>query len=138
MLLTILGANYTVPTEALISNVQTIYTENALIGHTVTVKGAEAVAINITTSITYEKGWNWAASGSYIEAAIDSYFKELAKTWDETDDKTLIVRVSQLESRILNCTGVLDIQDTKINGVTTYLQLQKNQIPTKGSVTDGA
>lgn len=137
VLLTILGSDYTIPTDTLISSVQTVYDNNAIIGHTVTVKGAEAFAVNIATTITYESGWSWASSSGYIEATIDEYFKELATTWDEYDDKTLTVRVSQLESRILNCAGVLDIQDTTINGATTYLQLEINQIPTRGSVTDG-
>ena len=138
VLLTILGADYTIPTETLVGSVQGIYDENAIIGHTVTVNGAEAAVINIATTITYESGWSWESSGVYIEETVDEYFKELAKTWDEYDDKTLIVRVSQLESRILTCAGVLDIQDTAINGATNYIQLEKNQIPTRGSVTDGA
>lgn len=138
VLLTVLGADYTIPTELLVSNVQDYYNANAIIGHTVTVKGAEAAEISIATTITYENGWSWASSGSYIEAAIDDYFKELAATWDETDEKTLTVRVSQLESRILTCAGVLDIQDTTINGETAYIQLAVNQIPTRGSVSHGA
>ena len=137
VLLTVLGADYTIPTEMLVSTVQSYYDANAIIGHTVTVHGAEAAEIALATNITYESGWSWESAKVYIEATIDEYFKELAKTWDETDDKTLIVRVSQLESRILNCAGVLDIQDTTINGVSTYLQLAKNQIPVRGSVTDG-
>lgn len=137
VLLTILGADYTIPTETLVSTVQTVYDENAIIGHTVTVNGAEATEIVIATNITYESGWSWESSGGYIEAAIDAYFKELAETWDEYDTKVLTVRVSQLESRILACAGVLDIQDTTINGATAYLQLEVNQIPTRGSVTDG-
>ena len=135
VLLTILGADYTVPTETLVGNVQTYYDANAIIGHTVTVKGAEAANIAVETTISYESGWSWESSGGYILAAIDDYFKELAKTWDENIN--LVVRVSQIESRILNCAGVLDIQDTTINGVTNYIQLETNQIPTRGSVTDG-
>ena len=137
VLLTILGADYTIPTETLVSTVQAVYDENAIIGHTVTIKGAEAVEINIATTIIYESGWSWESSGSYIETAIDTYYKELAEEWDEYDEKVLTVRVSQLESRIIACAGVLDIQDTAINGVTNYIQLEKNQIPTRGSVADG-
>lgn len=136
VLLTVLGADYTVPTETLISNVQTEIDGIAPIGHIVTVIGAQAAVINITTNITYENGWSWESSGGYIEATIDEYFKELSTTWDENNN--LIVRVSQIESRILNCAGVLDIQDTTINGATAYLQLETNAIPTRGSVSDGA
>ncbi len=136
VLLTILGANYTVPTESLVSKAQTQITGVAPIGHVVTVKGAVATTINIASTITYESGWSWASAGTYIEQTIDDYFAELAATWDENDN--LIVRVSQIESRILNCAGVLDIQDTAINGVTNYLQLDTDKIPTRGSVSDGA
>lgn len=135
VLLTVLGAEYTIPTETLITTVQQTFDEIAPIGHTVTVKGAESVPIEISTTIIYESGWDWESSSSYIEATIDEYFYELASTWDENSN--LIVRVSQLESRILNCAGVLDIQDTTINNETAYLQLESNQVPTRGSVTDG-
>lgn len=135
VLLTILGADYTIPTGTLIAKAQGEINAIAPIGHTVTVQGAVANTINIATTITYENGWNWNTSGGYIEATIDEYFSELAKTWDENEN--LIVRVSQLESRILQCAGVLDIQDTTINGATAYLQLESNMIPTRGSVTDG-
>ena len=136
VLLTVLGADYTVPTGTLIEKVQGEIDAIAPIGHTVTVRGAVANTINIATKITYENGWNWKEASGYIEATIDEYFSGLSKTWDENDN--LIVRVSQIESRILKCAGVLDIQDTTINGSTTYLQLESNMIPTRGSVTDGA
>lgn len=135
VLLEILGAGYTIPTETLISTVQVQIDAIAPIGHTVTVKGAEAAEITIATTITYETGWSWESSGSYILATIDEYFEELAATWDE--NLNLVVRASQIESRILNCAGVLDIQDTTINEVANYIQLESNQIPTRGSVTDG-
>lgn len=136
VLLTVLGANYTVPTGTLVSKVQTEINGIAPIGHVVTVKGAVATTINVTSKITYENGWSWESSGGYIEQAIDAYFAELAATWDENEN--LIVRVSQLESRILSCAGVLDIQDTAINGVTNYIQLDSDKIPARGSVSDGA
>lgn len=135
VLLTILGANHTIPTEALVASVQEQFEEIAPIGHTVTVKGAEAVTVEIATSITYETGWSWEASGSYIEAVIDDYFAELAAAWEESEGS--VVRVSQIESRILNCPGVLDIMDTTINGETAYLLLASNAIPVRGSVSDG-
>jgi uncharacterized phage protein gp47/JayE len=136
VLLTVLGADYTVPTTSLISKVQAKINGIAPIGHVVTVKGAVATTINVTFAIIYENGWSWESAGTYIEQAIDNYFAELAATWDENDN--LIVRVSQIESRILNCAGVLDIQDTAINGVTNYLQLDTDKIPVRGSVSDGA
>lgn len=135
VLLTVLGAGYTVPTETLLSKVQTEINGIAPIGHTVTVKGAKATTINITSKISYQNGWSWDSAGGYITATIDEYFAGLSATWDENEN--LIVRVSQIESRILNCAGVLDVQDTAINGVTNYLQLDTDKIPMRGSVSDG-
>lgn len=136
VLLTILGSNYSVPTESLVAKAQTEIEGVAPIGHIVTVKGATATTINITTTISYENGWSWESAGGYITATIDEYFSGLAATWDENTN--LIVRVSQIESRILNCSGVLDVQDTKINGATNYLQLDADKIPVRGSVSHGA
>lgn len=136
VLLTVLGADYSVPTETLITKAQEEITGIAPIGHVVTVKGAEATTIDIVTTITYESGWTWESAGAYIEETIDEYFAGLAATWDENEN--LIVRVSQIESRILNCSGVLDIQETTINGERAYIQLDTDKIPARGSVSDGA
>lgn len=104
----------------------------APIGHVVTVEGVEGVKVNIVTDITYADSWNWEASSSIIKSAIDNYFMELSKEWENKDN--LIVRISQLESRILDCEGVVDIANTTLNGSTSNLVLAENQIPVRGTV----
>lgn len=132
VLLTIIASDYSVPTETLISEVQKEMDTIAPIGHTVTVTGVESAIIDIVTEITYQTGWDWSSAGSYIEKAIDEYFLELAKTWD--DNTNLVVRISGIEQKILSCAGVIDVQNTTLNGAESNIQLEVNEIPTRGDV----
>ena len=51
-----------------------------------------------------------------------------------SENGNLIVRVSQIENRILNIDGVLDVLNTKINGSTENLPLNIEEIPVIGNV----
>lgn len=110
-------------------------TDTAPIGHLVTVVGVTSKRINIDTIITYQSGWDWSSAGTYIESVIDEYFLSLAETWESSDN--LIVRISGIEQKILACPGVIDVQDTFLNGINSNLQLSANEIPVRGDVTDG-
>lgn len=57
----------------------------------------------------------WEDVKTYVETTIKAYFTELAQTWGG-QEQPLVVRVSQIESRLLAVSGILDIADTKING----------------------
>lgn len=111
----------------------------APIWHIVTVEGVQEIAINIVTTITYQAGWDYLSTKSYIEAAIDAYLLELRKVWEDTidylagNDTGLIVRVSQIETRLLDLAGILDIENTSINGVAGNLVIATNQIPIRGT-----
>jgi len=104
----------------------------APIGHVVTVVGVTETTVNITTTITYQSGWVWADVQAYVNAAIDAYFFELNQTWDSTSN--LIVRISQIESRLLSIAGILDVQNTTINGLASNLLLTADAIPVRGVV----
>ena len=104
----------------------------APIGHIVTVVGAKAKTVNVVTNITYQTGWNWDSAKSYIQNAIDQYFKELCQTWD--DFENMVVRISQIESKILGCEGVLDVQGTTLNGSASNLSMAADEIPVRGTV----
>ena len=134
--LTVIASDYTVPTTTLIAKVQKEMDAIAPIGHIVTVDGVTSKEIRIETLITYQSGWNWKTSGAYIEKAIDSYFLELAKNWESAEQ--LVVRISQIETRILDCAGVIDIANTKINGKAENCMLEEHAIPVRGSVSDGS
>lgn len=104
----------------------------APIGHIVTVVGVEKVSVNINTTITYQNGWNFEELKSTIEETIDDYFNELNKTWADKDN--IIVRVSQVETRLLDLEGVLDIENTTINGNAANLTIDKDSIVTRGDI----
>ena len=105
----------------------------APIGHVVSVKSAEIVKINIKTTVTFDDGYNWSNTKTMIEEAVDAYLLELRKTW--ADSTNIIVRVSQIETRILNVKGILDVTDTKINDGIGNVTLSKYQIPVLGGVS---
>lgn len=132
VLLTIIASDFSVPTDTLVGTVQASIDGIAPIGHIVTVKGVNGAEIAIEADITYQDGWDWSSSSEYIKTAIDSYFTELAKTWE--DNTNLVVRISGIEQRILTCPGVLDIQNTTLNGDTSNIQLNEDEIPVRGDV----
>ena len=140
--LVIINSEYKKPTNVLISTVQETIdpTQDASglglapIGHIVTVAGVEETTVNINFHITYQSGWDWEALEPYVLAMVDDYFTELSGEW--ADSENIVVRISQLETRLLNITGVLDVADTTINGVAANLTVPANNIPIRGEVTD--
>lgn len=105
----------------------------APIGHTVTVKSAIGMAINVSTNITFEAGYGWDNMQSAIEGAVSDYLLELRKKW--ADGSALTVRISQIETRILDLAGVVDIADTALNGAAANITLSENEVPVLGEVT---
>lgn len=139
----ILAADYTAPSESLVEKVQTLvdpvvnHGEGlgiAPIGHKVIIKGVGNIIIDIVTTITYEDGYDQAAVQSYINAAIDGYFTELAKKWSSSE--SLIVRISQIESRLLTIEGIQDITDTTLNGLDSNVTIDYEHIPKRGTVNN--
>lgn len=142
VLLTILNSEYGIPTDELIQTVQTTIDPEqnagegygiAPIGHIVTVKKADAVSIDIKTNITFDVGYGWNNLQSSIDEAIQAYLLELRKTW--ADNPYLVVRVSQIETRILSIPGIVDIWNTQINGKSDNLTLGKYEVPVYGSTS---
>lgn len=131
------------PSEKLIELVQTTMdpTQNAgegvglaPIGHVVHVSGVEQETIDLTLKLTYQKEWNWEDVASYVTDTITAYFKEVAQTWSK-QEQPLVIRVSQIESRILDVQGIMDITDTQINGMAANYTLKLDHIPQLGTVT---
>lgn len=105
----------------------------APIGHVVTVAGAKAKSISVSTTLTLSSDWTWADVKPRAEAALDEYFSSLAAVWGSTTP--LIVRVSQIESRLLDLDGVLDAADTALNGTQGNLTLADDEIPVRGDLS---
>lgn len=142
VLLTIIDSDFNVPSDVLLDTVQTAIdpTQNAgegyglaPIGHVVTVKPAETVEVFVETKITFDTGFSWSNLKKEIETVISDYFHELRKQW--VDAPYLVIRISQIETRILALKGIIDIFDTALNGKTSNLSLGKFEVPILGGVT---
>lgn len=140
--LVITDSNFGVPSTALIASVQNTIDPNssghgeglAPIDHCVTVAGVAAKTVNIATDITFASGWSYTECKEYIEQAIDAYFGELNSEWSTQNN--IIVRISQIESRLLKLDGIADIADTTLNGTAKNLTLGADEIAVRGSFTD--
>ena len=138
--LVITGSDHQPPSSTLLSAVQTAIdpTVNggdgmglAPIDHEVTVVGADGTAVNLSTTLTFASGWNLTECLPYIENALDAYYLELNSTWSR--ETALIVRVSQIESRLLALAGIVDISGTTINGQAGNLTLDKDAVAVRGT-----
>ncbi|MDE6909072.1 MAG: baseplate J/gp47 family protein [Lachnospiraceae bacterium] len=141
VLLTIINSEFGIASDTLVQTVQTIMDpeENAgegygfaPIGHVVKVESAAAREVCVRADITFDTGYGWENLQNSIEEAVSAYLLELRKAW--ADAPGLIVRVSQIENRILGITGILDIRDTCLNGFAQNLILEKYEIPVFGGV----
>jgi len=134
-------SSYTKPLEEFVNHIQTLIDplENqgagygiAPIGHTVTVVGVEEESVNITMNISLESGYAWEDVSEYVNNAIDDYFNTLNAGWE--DSGNIIVRISQIETRILDIAGILDVSGTSLNGVEENLVISKDAIVIRGDI----
>lgn len=139
----VLDSTFKVPTPALIEALQTAIDPVtnqgegdgiAPIGHTVLVLPVETDTIHINfPSVLFKNGYDWNAVEVDVIQVIDDYLLELKKTWESTDQ--LIIRIIQIESRLLDVEGIVDVQNTTINGAASNFILPTIQIPIRGDVT---
>ncbi len=106
----------------------------APIGHMVKVQSASEVPVNVTTNIAFQEGYSWSNLREPIKNAVDAYLLELRKEWEDTAN--IVVRISQIESRILAVNGVADITDTRLNGNSENLKLGAYEVPVIGGVSE--
>jgi uncharacterized phage protein gp47/JayE len=138
--LTILDAQYNRASTVLIDLVQNTIDPTgdgmglglAPIGHVVTVDTVNEVTVNIQTTVTLEDGVTWGMVQQQAIDAIQQYFLELRQSW--ANQASLTVRVSQIETRLLGVTGILDVTNTKLNGSTANLALGTYDIPIFGGI----
>lgn len=143
--LTLIDSTFSPPSAALLERVQTAIdpTQNAgegyglaPVGHVVWVTGVRSAQVDLTFQMAYSGGWRWEDVQPAARQAVQAYFLELAQSWarDDGQNQPLVVRVSQIESRLLDLEGVLDVAGTRINGQAANLTLEADQIPTLGSL----
>ena len=138
----IINSEYGVPSKELIDLVQTTLdpTQNqgegdglAPIGHVVNVEGVIEEIINISSKFTLKEGYVWQDIEESVNACIDTYFKDLSKEW--ADMENVIIKISQINAKILDIAGIEDITDTRINGYSNNITLPENAIPKRGNVS---
>ncbi|WP_304230808.1 baseplate J/gp47 family protein [Phascolarctobacterium succinatutens] len=142
--LVITDSNYAPPSEELINTVQTAIdpTQNggegvglAPIDHEVTVAGAEGAPVNIFTNLTFAPGRSLDDCMPRIEETLDAYYKELNSTW--STEQNLIIRLSQIEARLLALDGIVDISGTTLNDGTGNVVLGPDAVAVRGSFVSG-
>lgn len=104
----------------------------APIGHTVTVEGVTEKVIHISFKLTLEEDTDYENLKPYIQKAINDYFEDLCRDW--ANEKKIVIRKSQIEVKILDLKGIIDIQDILINEKSENLILEENEIPVLGGI----
>lgn len=141
--LVIIDSTFSPPSSTLVDLVQTEIdpTQNAgegvgiaPIGHVVNVFSVAGETINLTFALYYQREWGWEDVKPYVEEAVNGYFKELAQSWADSTDP-LIVRISQIESRLIDIAGILDVAHTTINGEAANYTLPVDSIPILGDMS---
>ena len=139
----ILSSEYTTPSQYLIDTIQTAVdpVQNhgeglgiAPIGHIVTVVGAGQTVVDVSTNITYQNGYGFPNIQNAFEKAIDEYFQELNQSWE--NEQNIVVRVSRIESRILDIDGVVDVSGTTLNGQQKNVVIESDNIVVRGNVSN--
>ena len=134
----ILTEDFGIPDAGLIEKIQTAVdpVQNhgegdgiAPIGHVVVIRAAVAKKIRITSEITFDTGYTQQDLQSQMNAAIDKYFLELAKEWENSE--SMIVRIAQIEARLLSISGILDITGTMLNDNAANITLNYEYIPVR-------
>lgn len=97
----------------------------APIGAFVTVTTATELTINITAKVSLKEGY---LSTTAAEEAVAEYLNQIAYVGDS-------VSYIGIAATILSADGVANVTDVVINGGTTDIELQSEQIPVLGQVT---
>lgn len=139
----VIGSDFGVPSSQLISEIQTAVDPEqshgegdgmAPICHNVQIYAVGSTTVNVTTTVSFESGYSKETSQSLIEDVVKEYLLSLCESWESREFDETIVRVSQIESKILTVEGVLDVNNTKVNGSTNNLVLDYKTIPMFGGV----
>ncbi len=137
----IITSELKVPSKTLVDNIQAALDPVdktgegaglAPIGHVVNVAGVVPKKVDISAIFTFETGYSSAILEDIINETVDGYFGELSQEWEK--EEHLIVRTSELETRLLKITGIADISNVKLNEIESNLVLAVDEIPVRGSL----
>ena len=140
----IISSEFKAPSATLVKNVQDALDPTVLagegdgvapIGHVVNVIGVKEVPVNIALNIEYKEGYSFAVLKELIENAVEEYFSRLRQAWASNDNT--IVRISQIEYRLLELDGIFDQKDTTLNGQEENIIIDRESIPVRGEIIAG-
>ncbi len=136
-----LDNGYQVPKAALVAEIQEKMDPvgkqgegegEAAFFHIVDICPCISEAVDIETEITIDTGYTWEGLLPSIQGKIDDYYLELSKGWENEDFIT--VRILKINAAIASVEGVIDVQNTSLNGKEENLFLPQNAIPVRGKV----
>jgi len=104
----------------------------AAIFHVIDIYPCVSITVNMTANITIDTGYAWEDLIQEIQAKVEAYFLELAKGWENEDYIT--VRILKVNAAIASVEGIVDVQNTALNGQEENLLLDPNTIPVKGAI----
>lgn len=132
---------YKVPSKSLVEDAQEIIDPigkqgegegEAVIFHIVDLYPCTEEIVRIEADITIDTGYTWEDMLPSIQEKIDEYFLELAKAWE--NETYLTVRILRVNAAIASVEGVVDVQNTALNGKEENLLLDPNAIPVRGVI----
>lgn len=142
--LVLVSSNYTAIDEdsGVIQSVQNLFdpivdgehTGNgiATVEHIVTAVSAGETPVNIVSSIEFEDGVTLDSILNNVQEALQNYFISLCETWADTGKA--VVRIGKIESILSSVSGIIDAYDTTINGSTSNITFDGDNIPVLGTV----
>lgn len=119
------------PTEEKITEVADYIETQRPIGATVTVVGAKEVKANINGTLVIREGAD-------IEEITAEYTRQLNVIFNDTAFKTDVIRYSRIAALVLEIDGVIDWIDLTLNGGTSNVPLEDDEIAVVGEVTFNA
>ena len=136
-----LNSIYKVPSDYLVNEVQRMMDPIGKQGdgagmaplfHVVDIYPCTQENIVIETNIIIDTGYIWENMLPEIEAKIDTYFQTLACKWE--NENCIIVRILRINEAMADVEGVIDVQNTRLNGTGGNIMLDANAIPVRGDI----
>lgn len=133
---------YSAPDSSLVARVQEFMDPagqqgegkgEAPVFHVVDIYPCERILIDVEADIQIDTGYTWDDVFAQICAGLDAYYLDLAKSWE--NEEQLIVRLIKINTVMAGTDGVVDVQNTSINGKQENMILKKNEIPVRGGVS---
>lgn len=136
-----LDSTYKTPNETLVADAQEIVDPigkqgegegEAAIYHIVDILACTSETVKIEAKITVDTGYTWEDLLASVQEKVDNYFLELAKSWENENYTT--VRILKVNAAIASVEGIVDVQNTALNGKEENLLLDPNAIPVRGVI----